>query len=165
MTPPESSSFDTGHLLSLLDALPPWSNRDFTGAEWQRFSDAAAAFREAHPQVVEAALSEFVRQALTNDYQGFDPESKPFLLMRVLFDLRESSPAAELRSFKGWTNWPTPDSRGNVSLSWPVDWSQGRPRLVASYEGSMGVPYDAAAEYRWLLDRYPFRRVPGVREP
>lgn len=155
------SSFDTKHLKSLLDTLPPWSNRDFTELEWQQFRNAAEVFRDSNPWAVEAALSEFVQQSISKDYQGFDPESKPFILMRILYDLPEEAPAAEFKSFKGWTNWPTPDRHGKVSLSWPVSWSQERPRLVAAYAGSMSLPYAAAAEYRWFLDHYPFRYAPG----
>ena len=79
--------------------------------------------------------------------------------MRIVFAIPEAAPAEERFSFKGWSNWPEPDERGQVNLAWPVTWQHGRPELVTSYEGSMGQPYPAAREYRFLLDTFPYRSL------
>lgn len=163
--PAESGSLTSDQLAALLESLPPWADRDFSEAEWRRYSAAAEVFMRATPATVETALSAFMQRTPPEGYPGYEHESKPFLLMRVLFELPESAPAAERRSFKGWTNWPEPDSQGRVSLSWPVSWPLGRPQLVATYAGSLGVPYDAVEEYRWFGERYPFRQAGEVRRP
>ncbi len=162
MTPRLSSPMASDQLVELLESLPPWSDRDFSEDQWQSYVQVAAAFAQVTPPVVEAALSEFLRRALNKKYEGFEEESKPFILMRVLFELPESVLVGERQSFKGWTNWPEPDHQGRVSVCWPVSWLQGRPQLVAPYAGSLGLPYDAVAEYRWFGDRYPLRHALGV---
>lgn len=156
----EPAAPSAAELVTLLDALPPWADpRDFTEAAWERYRAAARVFRHAEPAAVEAALDEFVRQTRDREYQGYEDESKPFILMRVLFELPDRTDARERQSFKGWINWPAPDADGTVNPGWPVRWSAGRPALEAPYSGSMGLPYAAAEEYRWLRERYPFRSL------
>ena len=160
--PAESAAPSAAELVALLDSLPPWTDRaDFAPDEWERFRAAAKVFRRADPTAVETALDEFVRQTRDRDYQGYEDESKPFILMRVLFDLPDRADARERQSFKGWINWPSPDADGTLNPGWPVRWSGDRAALEAPYVGSMGLPYAAAEEYRRLRERYPFRRLDG----
>ncbi len=147
-------------MLRSLRRLRPWpSEGDFDAEDWQSYLRAARRFQAADPSHVAAVLEAFVEEALEEEYRGCESESKPFLLLRVMFDLPREAPAALGFSFKGWSNWPEPDSRGNLSLSWPVAWSEAGPRLAARYRGSMGKPYAAAAEFRFLRARFPMREL------
>ena len=144
--------------MRLLHGLEPWrAIPDFSDAAWSRYVDLAHSIRHVEQAVVSAVLDAFVAEVSTEEYRGYESESKPFLLLRVLFELPESAPASDRSIFKGWTNWPEPDQAGRVSLSWPVSWRSGRPRLIANYEGSEGRPYDAVNEYRLFLRTYPHR--------
>jgi hypothetical protein len=146
----------TDELKAMLDSLRPWTRRsDFTEADWQDYIRVGRAVQQADPQVVEEAL------VLTRTDQetslDYTTQSRPFLLMRVVFDLPESAPPEERAIYKGWTNWPKPDAQGKVSLSWPISWRSGKPELLASYEGSEGKPYGAVPEYRHLRSKYSLR--------
>jgi len=150
-------------LKELLDSLRTWSQvGSFTRDDWENYMKVAKIAQETDPQIVEPALDRFVRQAIDEPFTGYESQSKPFLLMRVVFDLPENAPQASRLPFKGWTNWPQADAQGNVSLAWPISWRSGRPELVASYEGSEGKPYAAAAEYRYLRNHFPYRRLEDV---
>jgi hypothetical protein len=139
--------------------LAPWPPGGALPSEqWDQYIAAAAAVQRADPDDVERSLTDFLGQR--RGIEGAAAETSLFLLMRVVFDLPEKAPASERRSFKGWINWPPPASDGTVSLAWPLTWESGRPILVAPYEGSEGPRYAAAEEYRYLLDRYPFRALP-----
>ena len=143
----------------LFDSLRAWSQRDsFSAGDWENYIRVAKIVQETDPSIVEAALDRFIRAAVREPFEGQTSESKPFLLMRVVFDLPESAPEQSRLSFKGWTNWPRADAQDNVSLAWPISFRRGKPELVASYEGSEGKPYEAAAEYRYLRDHFPYRR-------
>jgi hypothetical protein len=145
-------------LVGLLDSLPPWSHdEDISEAGWAAYVEAARRFRQTDPEVAAAALDRFVEQAAGEEFTGSESESKPFLLMRVLFELPEQAPESERVSFKGWTNWPRADERGQVSLSWPISWERGKPELTARYDGSAGRPYAASMEFRALRERFPYR--------
>ena len=145
-------------LVRLLDSLPPWSHDEgLSETGWAAYVEAAKRFREADADVAAAALDRFVEHAARERFAGSESESKPFLLMRVLFELPERAPESERFSFKGWTNWPPADESGQVSLSWPISWESGKPELVARYGGSAGKPYAASAEYRLLRERFPYR--------
>ena len=157
-----TSANDASELVAALRSLAPWSDRNFSPSEWAQYQRVAALFTKASPDVVKTALSQFVLEAMAADDHGDEDESKPFILMRVLFDLPDRADAAELKSFKGWTNWPGPDAASKVNLGWPVRWSAGKPRLEATYEGSMGLPYAAAEEYDWLLQHRSFRDLEDV---
>jgi len=149
-------------LLEVLHTLPPWRGiADFYDEDWDAYLAAARLVQQADPETVTAALDEFTAEAaeLDEHYPGYEHESKPFLLMRVVFALPETVPVQRRFAYKGWSNWPEPDQRGEINPGWPVAWRQGRPYLVASYEGSQGQPYPAAAEYRFLRDTFPHRNL------
>jgi hypothetical protein len=147
-------------LKTMFDSLRPWSRwSDFTDADWQNYINVARILQQTDPIIVEEALDSFLRTAVSEPFTGYSSESKPFLLMRIVFDLPETAPADERRLYKGWTNWPQADTRGEVSLAWPVSWRSGKPELVASYEGSEGHPYGAVPEYRHLRGTRSFRAL------
>lgn len=151
-------------LTTLIQSLRPWSQREgFTDADWKNYVDVAKIVQETDPRTVEAALDQFVRAATQEPFTGSEGESKPFLLMRVVFDLPEAAPERLRRSFKGWTNWPRADAQGAVSLAWPISWRSGKPELVASYQGSEGMPYAALAEYHYLRGHFPYRRLEDLK--
>lgn len=152
-------------LVTALRSLPPWRTiADFGEADWDAYVRAARLVQQADPETVGAALDEFAAEARQLDarYPGYELESKPFLLMRVVFALPETVPAEQRFSYKGWSNWPDPDERGEVNPGWPIAWREGKPHLVASYEGSAGQPYPAAAEYRFLHATFPYRDLSGI---
>ncbi|HKQ05868.1 MAG TPA: hypothetical protein VJ464_12100 [Blastocatellia bacterium] len=145
-------------LLSALRGLAPWgSTSDFSEADWQRYMDAARLVQQSAPADVEQALAHLLDE--TNGFTGVNNERRLFLLTRVVFDLPDRMPADQRRVFKGWVNWPAPDAEGNVNLSWPLDWQDERPVLLAPYEGSEGPRYGAIEEYRYLLNHFPFRTL------
>jgi hypothetical protein len=151
---------NTQDLEKHFESLRAWSQRDSFGADdWKNYMTVAKTVQETDPSIVESALNQFVEAAMHEPFAGYTSESKPFLLMRVVFDLPEVAPQQSRFSFKGWTNWPQADAQGNVSLAWPISFRDGKPELVAPYEGSEGKPYEAAAEYRYLRDHFPYRRL------
>lgn len=144
----------------LLDSLPPWADKDdFDEQVWAHYIDVARIVQGIDPDNVESILHTFIRQAIKEEFSGYESESKAFILMRVVFDIPEQAPVTERFSFKGWVNWPQPDANGQVNLAWPVSWDGGQPHLVASYAGSMGVPYAADKEYLFLRERFSYRQL------
>lgn len=147
-------------MLARLRELPAWrADRDFTHQEWAAFIDVAKLVQTANPDVVASALDDLMRERFSEEYRGTETDSKPFILMRVVFELPEAAPVEQRFSYKGWSNWPVPDARNQVNLGWPVTWQGGHPGLQALYDGSMGRPYTASAEYRFLLQTFPFRKL------
>jgi hypothetical protein len=154
------SPLDKQELIERLHSLPAWkAQEDFTDQDWEQYIELARLVQSAGPDMVAAALDEFIQQTVQEEYQGYEGESKPFILMRVLFELPEAASVDDRRSFKGWSNWPDADANNQVNLSWPVSWEGGRPKLLDYYKGSMGLPYAAAAEYHYLSRNYPYRKL------
>jgi hypothetical protein len=147
-------------LVDAFGTLAPWPpDGDLSPEQWDQYIAAGATVQRADPDDVERSLTDFLGQR--EGIEGAAAETSLFLLMRVVFDLPEKAPASERRSFKGWINWPPAAPDGTVSLAWPLSWDSGRPTLVAPYEGSEGPRSAAAEEYRYLLERYPFRGLPA----
>lgn len=150
-------------ILAALRSLAPWRTaKDFSEADWDAYLRAARLVRRTEPETVVAALDAFAAECRRRDaerFPGYEDESKPFLLMRIVFAIPDAAPAEKRFSFKGWSNWPDPDERGEVNLGWPVGWRDGRPYLLASYAGSGGQAYPAAAEYRFLSATFPYREL------
>jgi hypothetical protein len=154
------NSLATQELKERLHSLPAWAGQeDFTAQTWAQYIDVARIVQSTDPDTVEAALNGFIQEALQEQFQEYESESKPFILMRVVFEIPEVASAEKRFSYKGWTNWPDPDAKNQVNLSWPVSWEGGAPKLLASYEGSMGQPYAAAAEYSFLSQNFPYRNL------
>ncbi len=147
-------------LVNQIKALPAWKTEgDFTEEEWKRYFEVSRIAQQGQPEIVERALDRLVAAAQSDPPTSDETESKPFLLLRILFAMPERVPADERRSFKGWTNWPKPDAGELVDLSWPISWVNGKPALSAWYEGSMGLPYAAGSEYRYLRQKYAYRTI------
>ena len=144
-------------LLAAFRTLAPWgSASDFSTEEWRRYADAARLVQNAAPGEVKSALVRFLDEA--DGFLAAENETRLFLLMRVVFDLPSRAPVDQRRAFKGWANWPAPDAEGKVKLSWPLDLRDGRPTLLAHFEGADGPRYAAVEEYYYLLARFPFRQ-------
>lgn len=145
-------------LLIMFRVLAPWHNaQDFSEEAWRRYMNAARLVQNSEPGEVELALARFLDEA--DGFTGVENETRLFLLMRIVFDLPDRAPADQRHIFKGWVNWPALDAEGNVNLSWPVDWQDGRPVLLTPFEGADGPCYGAVEEYRYLLTRFPFRKL------
>lgn len=147
-------------LVDQINALPAWkSSGDFSEEEWACYLEVGRRLQEQPAEVIERALDRVVNAADTDSPAGDESQSKAFLLLRLVFDLPQRARVEERRSFKGWINWPKSDAEGFVSLAWPVAWVNGRPSLCAPYGGSMGLPYDASGEYRYLRGKYQLKEL------
>lgn len=145
-------------LLPLFRVLTPWHNaQDISEEGWQRYRNAARLLQSSKPEEVEIALARFLDEA--DGFTGVENETRLFLLMRIVFHLPDHAPADQRCIFKGWINWPAIDAEGNVNLSWPVHWQDGRPVLIAPFEGAEGPRYGAVEEYRHLITHFPFREL------
>jgi hypothetical protein len=145
-------------LLESFHSLKSWGNRsDFNKEDWDNYKKVAVAVQN-NAQDVEAALKKFMADCLLYPF-GSEEESKAFILMRVVFIVPESGNYEDFKSYKGWDNWPIMNSNESVNLSWPLSWTQGNPKLLANYEGAMGLPYQAVDEYNYFLGKYPFREL------
>lgn len=149
-------------LVDYFHSLKPWKSKyDFTKKDWKLFIAVAKLIQSVDSATLEEALQSFMKQAINLDenYQGYENESKLFLLLRIVFDIPETSTSTEKFSYKGWTNWPLPTDRTNTNPAWPISWKNGKPKLLDSYEGSMGQPYAAIFEYRFFKEHYKFRKL------
>jgi hypothetical protein len=147
-------------LTASLRALAPWTHApDLPAGEWDRYIATARDVQRADPPAVEEAIAEFLGERA--GFEGAEDETRVFLLLRLVFDLPERAPADQREAYAGWVNWPPPADDGTVSLSWPIAWRDGRPALVAPYEGAEGESYAGVEEYRRLRERYPYRDLPG----
>ena len=140
--------------------LHAWTTEPrFHPQSWKRYIEVARIVQNTDSALVEFALHRFITEAVRAKQLNDQDESKVFLLMRVVFDLPRSAPVEKRFSFKGWVNWPDPDENNRVNLGWPILWTDEGPRLLAGYEGSMGLPY-AACRIPRRIDDSINRKVP-----
>ena len=149
-------------LISGFHDLAAWQNTDFSTHEWHCYIESAELLQHAEPADVKRALCLFLQEG--EGIVGVENETRLFLLMRVVYDLPSSASVDIRRVFKGWVNWPAPDENGMVNLSWPIDWQQGRPTLIAVYQGADGPGYAAIEEYRYLFEHFSFRKLRPANE-
>ncbi len=148
-------------LLKKIQMLAPWSENDaFSESDWKNYIEVARQVQISDIEVIESVINNFQKEASKVKYNGvYEEDSKLFLLQRIVFELPENISANQRVSFKGWVNWPSPDSDGNVNLSWPVSWKSKQPVLIDSYAGSLGEAYQAWSEFNYFKERYKYRSL------
>jgi len=153
--------------LDLLATIRPWQSalkEDYKAQDWDRLVETARIMQKFTPSSVQNVLKE----SQTNNI-GFD-DSKVYLLFRVMFALPEHAPARELFGFGWWVQMEFPDETpnnkdGTVNLAWPISWNNGKPLLVSGFQGYQGPPYDAVAEFDYLLKHYKYRDLSKYKSP
>lgn len=150
---------DVKALVEDIKKIEPWrQSKDYSEADWAYLKQVALRVQKSKESVVETALDAFMKEVANEPYNGdFESDSKPYLLMRVVFNLPEDVPATEVFSFKGWDNSMQMILGSRVNLAWPLTWKSGGPKLLARYEGSSGRPYGARAEYVFMKKKFNFR--------
>jgi len=145
-------------LLTLLQSVAPWRDANaYPTAEVRQLLHVAKVFQSSDPTNVETALTLFATRSRSNRRE-YD-ESKPFLMLRVVFELPDSAPAS-LRFVSGWEGKDGDVNRdGTVNLGWPLRWHWNHPRVTDSYMGFHGFVYDPAAEYKFLLKNFRPRKL------
>lgn len=145
----------------LIATIEPWRNSTaYAEADWLKLARIARVGQLSDSLVFERALRSFVDEQ-TNKFNGaFEEDSKPYLLLRVMFLLPTNAPRSQRFSYKGWVRFDedrNPD--GSVNLSWPIEWHDGQPRLVSGCVGSDGMRYDVVGELRHMREHYGYREL------
>jgi hypothetical protein len=141
-----------------MQRLPPWTKQDEFGPdEWRRYFDVARICQQQSDDTVACALrlnsaAQFVPGA--DHPADFDPDSVPYILLRIMFVGPETAAIRQVPNGKGWRGL-----RGDEFLSWPVIWVGGRPRLAADYRGCMGPYYDPAEEFLKFRQLFRYRDI------
>jgi len=149
-------------LESRMAQIEPWgSSTAYSEAGWKHLIQTARACQEASSALTAAALEEHLQSFSAKPDDLPIAQGKVFLLLRVMFDLPDSTPAGPGVSLAGWNRGGTdvnPD--GTFDQAWPLLWNQGRPRLVSGRNGAAGAEYSAAKEYAMLRYRFKYRELP-----
>lgn len=140
-----------------IGSLIPWGlTPDYPEEGWARLVHVGRMIQQLPPATVSTALSEHIESCGRQGLGRLDCETKPFLLLRVVFDI---PPEAELPPFCIWLMWDE-NREGTTSLHSRgpvVVWQNGKPRLLYGCRGSEGRSYAAAGEYEYLRHKFPFR--------
>jgi hypothetical protein len=143
-------------VVQLISSIEPWrADGRYSGKAWSRAIKVAQILQHSDPEIIGEGLDDFINCSLTVGGHGdYEDNSKPFLLLRVMFELPQTnSVAPEVAGFRVWrysgTNVP--------SASWPISWTNGKPFLSDPWQGSYGRPYAARAEYDYLRKKYALR--------
>jgi hypothetical protein len=164
-TPTKLRSEDVKRLLLSIEPWPSHST-SYSEGNWRRLVSVAATLQANDAKATSEALGNFQR-SYAEEPSADENDGKLFLLMRIVFELPESSPSWVPRaSFGGWLTGGTDRNRdGTINFAWPVRLNQGRPTLASGYLGLQGLnaQYDAAAEFAHFRSTYPLRNLKGVK--
>jgi hypothetical protein len=160
----DGASFDKDTLEKSLSQIDPWPNwsTNYAQTNWVKLVKLAKSLQQMNPEIVEAALSNYQgRRGNLLDEDAIRDDGKVYLLMRIVFDLPESTPMGKgTRYFAGWVSQRTEvNADGTVSLAWPIAWNRGHPMLISGCIGLQGINarYRAAAEYDYFYHKYKMR--------
>jgi len=100
-------------------------------------------------------------QAYTDYYKGHpDGLSKLFLILRVIYNVPDSMPIDQAKSYGGWIK-PVAELTGPYyKISWPLATDpQGHPIVNYLYMGYLGAPYDASSELEYFISTFGRRQL------
>ena len=146
----------------LIYGLPAWRyDRPLSTIEWNIYVEAGKVLQKTDSSILLNGLyleSEQWQKSAFLD--GFSEESKPYLLLRVMFDLPEEIPYGKRFVSKGWRGREVSDK---WYPNWPIQWGQDGPRLITLCRGCIGPPYSVVSEYKHFKNTYPFRNLEEVK--
>lgn len=137
-----------------------WGPEQFTTQVASRYLQAAKLIR---------ALDEVDRQQLFRDiFNEFsrDPsrsgamEDAMFVLTRILFDLPESLDSGEVRDFRVCIRPAGTNARKN--WAWPLTFENDNIKCIGRNHGHTGETYAVFAEYKYLRERFGFRKLDNL---
>jgi hypothetical protein len=151
--------YSVEQLVVLIQELEPWSaSKDYSTDGWKRAVRAAKVIQKSNPTTVEEALGEYSKRYADHVNADHLEMSKPFLLMRLVFQLPEPSPKDPGLEVFCWNQAASiMNDDGTFNASWPLRWVNGKPTLVQQCEGANGLPYPARGEYRKLMKTFTMR--------
>ena len=165
----KSPSPSIGDIVELIDKLEPWTaDGRYSPAGWRRIIATAKVLQACDTNTVALGLSRFFNEKRSHNYQGsYEEDSKPFLLLRIIFDLPERAPTNRLFAFNSWDRtqrlpqglYSGFNEDGTVNLAWPIVWKSGDACLADAYIGSSGPLYNAAAEYMYMYSQFALRKL------
>jgi hypothetical protein len=154
----EKNHWTVEQLATLIDSVTPWSSASaYTDRDWKQIIEIAKIFQTIDSRKAADAFKRFSLQD-TNDFRGDYLEiSKPFLLLRVMYNLPEKVKSRDYGG-PGWlSDGKNVNSDGTINLDWPLTWNQGKPSLVARYIGYEGPAYNPEEDYLSLNQQFGFR--------
>ncbi len=137
--------------------IEPWTaSTNYSTAGWKQLLRAAQALQKATPSLAGTALENYLKRYASRPEQLPAEQAKLFLLLRFAFQLPDAGAAAQRDAFGG----PNPrgsdaNGDGTYNMDWPIAWTQGRPRLIAGFDGTTSGPYRVKEDFDFL--RFKFR--------
>ncbi len=145
--------------------IEPWTtSTNYSAAGWQQLLRAAQALQKATPSLAGTALENYLKNHASQPAQLPAEQAKLFLLLRFAFELPQAGSASQRDAFGG----PNPkgadaNGDGTFNVDWPLAWTQGKPRLMAGFDGTTGSPYHVKEDFDFLRFHFRPRDLAKVR--
>jgi hypothetical protein len=158
---PKDARENLNTLEHLLEHVEPWrASKDYSKKDWDKLVAAARGIQHLPPEEVERVFNRYIEEhsaAVNADYSEI---SKPFLALRMAFELPEESRTDPKFNVMLWRSARAEvNSDGSFNAAWPLSFKSGSPRLQTRFAGFLGPTYDIVSEYKAMRAAYPFRKL------
>jgi hypothetical protein len=144
-------------VVQLISSIEPWrASGRYSQKAWDQAIQVARILQKTDPDIVGQALDDYVSANISAVRGDYEENSKPFLLLRLMFDLPQTNASG---SEAGWLRVWRYSGSNPPAASWPIGWTNGQPFLLEPWQGSYGKPYAARAEYDRFRRSFPLRRL------
>jgi hypothetical protein len=144
-------------LVQLISSIEPWrASGKYPRNAWDQAIRVARILQHSEPDIVGQALDDSVSSNLPAVRGDCEENSKPFLLLRLMFDLPQTNASG---SEPVWLRTWRYSGSNPPAASWPIGWTNGQPFLLEAWQGSYGRPYAARAEYDQFRRSFPLRQL------
>lgn len=152
-------------VLERIERIVPWTEGPYDDEANRTLRAVARELSATSGEAIRAALRHWADRH--RDPGSLPALSRPYLLLRVLFDVPERVLRHDARVFGGW-NHPSvghPDAPVFL-LSWPVlEDEEGRPAVRHRFRSYRGPRYDPVAEYDYFAERFRRRERDELEGP
>lgn len=144
-----------------MERIEPWrSSKAYSSADYRILVAVAREIQNADSAEVEAALNRFMEKHSAHMSEDYTEMSKPFLVLRVVFDLSENSRIDPKLNVMSWLSVRDEiNADGSINLAWPLSFRSGKPVLKSRFRGLVGPPYDPVTEFRVMRAACSFRKI------
>ena len=145
-------------LADMIHGLSAWRDTHYSQESWRKLIQVARVVQACPPETVDDALDLFMTDPADEPFLAQWPgATKPFLLLRAVFDLPEDAPVEQTFSFGGPFGTTRAGDGTTTNLAWPISWKSGRPRIMTDLGGGSDTGYLARREFRYMLQHFRFR--------
>ena len=147
----------------MINSSPAWT-LTCGDEEGRALIQVAKSISEYSKPEIRDGIEEFI-SVIQNRNDYVDQASKVYLVLRAIYDLPESIPIEQVKSYGGWVRHSTTSESTDFDLQYPLRYNPENQSLtfIGQFDGYLGAEYDALGEFDYFDSNFVLRDFAGSK--